>query len=165
MTTWAPVISAVAAVIAAAIALFGVLLTQKRADERAQRELGIRQAEEEAKRKREDALRSYDQRRDAYSGFFTEFERRVRLFEAWQAGEFGQTEPPEDALTPLAEKLTMVNIYGTVTARAAADRLFRWLAAEMWRPVHPQEDVERLERVYISAVRQDLGVTDRVEQS
>lgn len=110
---------------------------------------------------RDDALRSYDHRRQAYMGFLSELLHLEDKLVEWNNG-YGGTgnfpDPPEDWLDKLHNLATSIRIFGTQAA---------WIAAN--------DSIEALDNVstsgswehfgtriepYLTQIRKDLMVKD-----
>lgn len=143
---WSPLLTAL-------LALAGVLFTQYRAERRADNL-------ERRREVREDIAKSYENRRDAYGAFLSLFYQLERAAREWNEDELG--EPPEDALESIVEPLTLIRIYGTTAATAAADQLVDWLVDDVFGPQSENHTHERAsaEENFLKIVRNDLGVPD-----
>ncbi|MCZ9635006.1 hypothetical protein [Rhodococcus sp. BH5] len=143
---WSPLLTAL-------LALAGVLFTQYRAERRADNL-------ERRREVREDIAKSHENRRDAYGAFLSLFYQLERAAREWNEDEQG--EPSEDALESILEPLTLIRIYGTTAATAAADQLVDWLFADVFGPQPENHKGQRasLEENYLKIVRNDLAIPD-----
>ena len=131
----------------------GVLITQFRADWRADKLERRREA-------RENTAKSYENRRNAYAAFLSLFYQLERAAREWNEDEQG--EPPENALESIVEPFTLIRIYGTTAATEAANQLLEWLVADVFRPRTENHKRERasLEENFLKIVRNDLAIPD-----
>lgn len=143
---WSPLLTAF-------LALAGVISTQYRAERRADKLERRREA-------REDTAKSHDNRRYAYGAFLTLFYQLERAAREWNEDEQG--ELPEDALESIVEPLTLIRIYGTTAATAAADQLVEWLGVDVFKPRPENHKRQRasLEENFLNIVRNDLAIPD-----
>lgn len=133
--------------------LAGVLLTQFRADQRADKLECRREV-------RENTGRSYENRRDAYATFLSHLYQLEGVARKWNEHEQG--ELPEDSLESLVEPFALIRIYGTTAANEAAEKLREWLVVDVFGPRPENHEYERanLEENFLHAVRNDFAIPD-----
>ncbi|MGB8229553.1 MAG: hypothetical protein WCE78_10955 [Pseudonocardiaceae bacterium] len=154
---WVPLVVAL-------LGLGGILFTQHRADRREDARWQRERERERASWAREDAARSYEQRREAYVAFIKEFRHTCRAYIALTDEELGgraDNEPAFDFLVPLYDSLLQVEIFGT---KQAADR-----AAEAYAELHDgmfggSEVTDKGLRPLQREVRRDLSIPDRPDE-
>ena len=110
--------SLVVALVGVGGALYGTLRTQRQADKRAIEERAATEAREEARNRRDEAARTHEHRREAYTDYLKSFETLLSAYYVWEERN-GDEPPPEDALDNLFDAMTQVKIYGS---HAASDR-------------------------------------------
>lgn len=168
---WVPLaVAALGLVGTVAGALGGVLITQRRSDRRE----ALAWDREREHWEREDRLRTFEHRRDAYVAYYAACDAAGRRFSRIGAG----TEAaPVGRLTPELDqtvypRLQEVRLYGTPQVRTVAERLWTLLFAWSGRvKPHDSGSMERKDLDYVKAfvrteidlirkIRMDLGVTD-----
>jgi hypothetical protein len=166
------------------LGLLGVLYTQWRSDVREQRTRNeARQREQEQWDRqerqqreqwaREDATRSYEQRRDAYLRFVTQFDQVWELVAGryYLPGHWPQPVPEDDrTYVELTEALRTLRLFASTAVTQIADNAVRTLQRFDGLPPHEGEHYEeaedlnaRLRQKYDllqKTMRRDLGVPD-----
>lgn len=152
-------------------ALFGVWLTQRRADRRDDATFAREVRRERERWQREDEARTFENRRVAYVEFF-EALRVMHI--AMEQYAMGETETlGDDWQIDAWEKLQRLQIYATprvsVLAQTAFDTNMQWEDMTFHRDFYTaqyHENVEVVERVkaeLLQGIRLDLGVPDTAE--
>ena len=109
--------------VAAALALVGILWTQRAADQRADKERvhAERRAEFEAE---QTALAwARNQRRDAHASFLAEQWRAMHMMTMYN--QLGAGQPAEDWTEPMAREAGLVRIFASPAAAEAAEALLK----------------------------------------
>jgi hypothetical protein len=145
--------------IAGGLSLGGVLYTQYRADVRSREERDKGVERERELWAREDELRSYEHRREAYENFVMEWFRHYDLAFAYKVEHDGEPDPvqlPYDFLDPLMSKaLVRVHMYGSHDASLHANEAANNLLDYVLENVEIQHDpISRFQ----ATVRQELGI-------
>ncbi len=120
----------------------GVLITQRRADKRETAARKLESDREQQRWKREDAARTFEQRRDAYLSFYHangQIGRRVHEYLVARIHGVDNVEPPPMWVPDAEEKLNALAIYGTQRVMDLANDAqaqYRKMAmeAEAWEP-------------------------------
>ena len=177
---WVPLVVAGIGLLGTIIGtIAGVLITQRRSDRR-ERESWVRERERERERwAREDALRTFEQRRDAYIDFYESLREMART--AYNHG-MGLSEPPreeDEGELPFEwnqetyRKLQHCQVYASPEVLAAADEAYN----TCWRWGHAarygndddgfydrQGAFNSAELVLYDAIRRDLGLVGVIGQ-
>ncbi|TGB36974.1 hypothetical protein [Mycolicibacterium peregrinum] len=150
-------------------ALFGVWLTQRRADRRDDATFSRELKRERERWQREDEARTFENRRVAYVEFY-EAVRRMHV--AVEDMALGHSEAlSADWQTDAWEKLQHLTIYGTLNISYVAARTFRitleWGHRTAYRSYGADEysatEVEDAKAELLQAIRTDLRVPDTAE--
>ena len=191
MTTtplWVPLVVAVLGLLGTVIGtIAGVVITQRRSDRR-EREAREAEREREHERwRREDELRTFDQRRAAYTAFYAAVQERRRLLMSKKADSHGGRVADKRHEDAVFDRLGDVEIYGTGRTRDSAAALvlalMHWAHADErsvnWaNPGEPEVDAEgagtvgpsnpstfftyrEAEKDFLAKMRTDLGLPER----
>jgi hypothetical protein len=149
---WVPLVVAL-------LGLGGILLTQRRADRREDARWQREREREQALWAREDAARSYEQRREAYVAFIKEFQRLWHeLTSVAITRGLADFDPSFDYLDSLYERLVQIQIFGTDEAANLAYAAYRTLSGGVFgRKKIPNDVLGPLQ----SEIRRDLSIADR----
>ena len=150
--------------VAAAFGIVGVLWTQWRADARAERDWQREREHEAELWAREDRVRTFEQRRQNYTDFYTALKTMVEA-----ASEHAHHRNPE-VLPPTfgyeaGAQLQLMDLYGSGAVSAAARRAFDCAASLGRNSYREGGDPEIMEFEYdeaelelLNAIRTDLGI-------
>jgi hypothetical protein len=148
--------AAAGAVLSGGLTVTGVVLTQNRADRREDERWRREREHERQVWAREEATRTYDQRRDAYLDFMKDWDER---FNAIYMNKLTreEPEPPEDYLEPLFKHVEQVRTFGSRQAGSLALDAFGALRYHAYEggPI-PALGLDE----FREQVRRDLGVAD-----
>ncbi|MCH6169838.1 hypothetical protein [Pseudonocardia alaniniphila] len=149
---WVPLVVAGLGVLGAVVGtLAGVLVTQRRSDHR-ERESWERERERERELwERDDKLRTFEQRRDAYADFYSSL--RISYLAVIGIGE----ERADGWERELQRKYDKLRLYTSPEVFRAADAAFsecQRLAAGRGS----EQEYDDLEDAFVEAVRRDIGV-------
>jgi hypothetical protein len=176
---WLPLAAAAIGLLGAIIGtIAGVLITQRRSDRREQLAWERERQREREHWAREDALRTFEQRRDAYTGFYetlratarTVYDHGMGLSDP--AAEEDEGELPFEWNQEVARKLEHLRIYASPEVLAAADGAYnacwRWGHKTRYRNddesfYDRQDEFSSAELVLYDAIRRDLGLVGVVE--
>ncbi len=165
---WVPLVVAVVGLLGTGGgALAGALITQRRSDRR-EAATWVRERERERDLwAREDELRNFEERRDAYVDFYATLREMART--AYDHG-MGLSTPEELAFEwnmPAARKLEHLRIYASPEVLAVADAAY----SACWRWGHQtthgaddepfydrQDEYNEAELLLYDAIRRDLGI-------
>jgi hypothetical protein len=154
-------------------AIGGVLVTQRSAEKR---EAAARQLESDREKQRwtrEDAARTFDQRRDAYLSFYHangQIGRRIHEYLVMRIHGVDDVEPPPSWMPDAEEKLNALAIYGTqrvVDLANEAQFQYRKMAMEAaaWEPESGTRSLDDRGDQWFSArhnmlqvMREELGI-------
>lgn len=150
--------------------LGGVLITQWRSDVRESTAWARESKRESDRWEREDAARTFEQRRDAYTGFFEANEAAVRLINR-SFDDPPRWPFPSGWQYPMHQQLQRVEIYGSEATVARARRAFDVVTAwagtfrsspdEPGRILHDEDmsyEADGSPRMFITAVREELRI-------
>jgi hypothetical protein len=157
---WVPLaVAAIGLVGAVGGTLGGVVLTQRRADAREVENRAAEARRERARWAREDELRTFEQRRDAYIAFFEADRDAVRLFNQCQYHR--PSRPlPAGWTGAMWVSLQRVEIYGSAATVAIAQRAFEIVT--VWESFPQDEGIvieaDNAPWKFIEAVRAELGI-------
>ena len=154
--TWVPLLVAV-------VGFAGILLTQRAADRRAERDRIFAERREDKRASVEEAQRRLDwernQRRDAHANFLAEQWRAEHQLTMYNQAGVGP-KPAMDWTEPMGRQLGVVRIFGSPSAFEAGQALLR-VTTEMessaWG-VGRYLDLDAARDRYIAAVQSDLGL-------
>jgi hypothetical protein len=141
----------------AVVALAGVIISQVLTERRETARWAREQSRQRETWEREDAARTYEQRRDAYLAYANEWHRyHDKINEHFDRRSRGYAlDPDEDALNDLYKYLLQVEIFGTDGGRKAAKTAFKELAD--WLFGDRKLDYAVIES-YQEQVRDDLAI-------
>jgi hypothetical protein len=162
---WVPLAIAALGLAASIIgSIGGVIMTQRRADRREELQWQRDRERDRDVRAREDALRTFEQRRACYVDF--EESLRCTASEIWDAGQ--GTGPPLERARHLSpyQSLHRLKIFATPDAALAAGEaygaLWEWGSARRAHDDHRAEQGEKTydeaHAKYLDAIRRDLAV-------
>lgn len=172
MTTtplWVPLVVAGLGLLGAVLGTIGgVLITQRRSD---RREALAWERERDRERElwaREDAARTFEHRRRAYSDFYESLKAMaLQVYNHGMGLEDGDKELPEGWQFPTFQRLQQLDLYGTASAALAADEAY----TAVWRWGHAtkhgvddeafydaQAAADFAERDLLVAIRTDLNI-------
>jgi hypothetical protein len=167
---WVPLVVAIVGVLGTVGgAIGGVLITQRRADKR-EADAWERELERERARwAREDAARTFEQRRAAYTDFYESLGMMMKRVKNHGTGLGGDRVDrlPEGWDTPTFERFTRLELYASPNVAWLAINAWEitrsWGGATRWGKADEefQEDHGRAEdarTALLDAIREDLGV-------
>jgi hypothetical protein len=170
---WVPLLVAALAVIGTVVGtISGVMITQRRADSREKAAWEREMERERSRCPREDAARTFEQRRTAYVDFYqanVQAGQWVYSYVAARVRGDDDVESPRVWASVVEERLRVLEMYATprVTALAhKAQTAYRRMALEARRPQGDDDD-QLQERMgewdaaaseLLAAIREDLGV-------
>lgn len=173
---WVPlVVAALGFVSTLGGALVGVIITQRRADKREQEARDAEFERERARWAREDAARTFDERRVAYIAFYEALRQVVTLVNSFfdEGADLSKLPLPCGWEGLLYRQLQHVEIYGSEAVVALAQRAFeittvwggtlRRSADDPTRVTHDEDlsyEADGSPFTFISAVRKELGVPE-----
>lgn len=176
MTTTPLWLTLVVAALGPGSALFGVWLTQRRADKRDDATFVRELARERERWQREDQARTFENRRVAYAEFYESLRKTgVRIHDHGYGLSDDQDEEgrlPADWQLDAWEKLQYLEIYASLRvsqlARNAYDTMYRWgdqARHDVLGTTHfDNEDVaDAAKALLLTAIRADLKVPDGPE--
>ncbi|OBB76803.1 hypothetical protein A5759_05200 [Mycobacterium sp. 852014-52144_SCH5372336] len=156
-------------------ALGGVVITQRSADRRERESRAEEFKRERARWAREDAARTFEERRDAYLGFYEALRQALAFANSFfdEGADLSRLPLPYDWYGPLYHHLQRVEIYGSEAVIALAQRAFEittvW-AGTLRRSsddpamvTHDEDLVYEADSspfVLIAAIRKELGVPE-----
>jgi hypothetical protein len=164
---WVPLVIAVLGVLGSVCGtIAGVVITQRRSDRREEERWARERERERASWAREDARRTFEERRDCY----VEFEEHLRstALSVYNAGYELGPQLEFNWQFPLYQRLLRLRVFATEEARAAADDAYN----AVWRWGHAEASVgedafhegehsyDTAAAEYLSVIRRDLGVED-----
>lgn len=166
---WVPILIAGLGMLGAAAAgITGALITQRRADRRHE-EAWTRERERDRERwEREDEMRTFEHRREAYSDFYESLKEMGRRAYDHGYGFTEEPEIPEGWQTDTFRKLQRMSLYATPPVVDAASRAYD--AAWRWGHETPHDDPDsdrfgELQELYdaaeiqaLFAIRADLSI-------
>ena len=162
----------IVAALGPASALFGVWITQRRADRREDATFARERAREQARWQREDESLTFEHRREAYAEFYESL-RKMQLaaydhgmgLSAWDTREI-----PEGWQTDTWEKLQHLELYATPNVASLAKEAY----SATWRWGHntrfgedndefyaEQDGADDAKALLLAAIRADLSVPDQ----
>ena len=173
---WVPLAVAIVGLLGTVIGtVSGVLITQRRADRR-EIEASTKETERESERwRREDAARTFEERREAYLGFYyANGEAGTQVHEYLVSRLFGSTysSPPEFSAPEAEEKLKALEVYGTqrvLDLAHAVQTQYRHMAreAEVWDPSMGTEQPDcrgdewhMARKDLLRTMREELGIPE-----
>jgi hypothetical protein len=136
--------------------LTGALLTQWRANKREEKRWQEEHRREQRRWEREDALRTFDHRRDAYIEYLAKWRHYFNLLWDHEYHPGPAQEPPEDLLEPLWERFTVVMMYGSPEAIGIAEKMYDALYEWVFRSGETVRD--DVTTAFIEQARTDLKV-------
>jgi hypothetical protein len=147
--------------------LVGVLVTQRRSDRRDDLNWKRQRDREQQQWAREDAARTFEHRRDAYSAFYEALREMARQAYAHGMGLSDSDELPIDWQLPIYRKLQHLRLYATPLVNDAASAAYN--AAWRWghNATHGvdddgfylrQDEFDQAETELLAAIRDALSV-------
>lgn len=174
MTTtplWVPLVVAGLGVLGTVVGtIAGVLITQKRSDRREQANWNRERERERERWEREDAQRTFEQRRMVYVEFYESLQDMARQAYEFDIGVSEAEEIPFEFDPPLFYRLQNLRVYATLAVTKAAEN--GYLACVRWHSDvggDGEADDEGMakyhesEQVLYREMRRDLGTIDEAE--
>jgi hypothetical protein len=163
---WVPVLVAAAGLVGTVGAVW---LTQRRADQREQTNWNRERERERQRWAREDAARTFENRRDVYSAFYESLQDTALLVYNHALGLSDEPELPAKWQFPSFQKLQDLRLYATPAVSEAAASAYTALWGWGHSLAHAEVDEDYREReerydeamaAVLEAIRRDLAIPD-----
>lgn len=181
---WVPLLVAVVGVVGTIVGtIAGVIITQRRSDRRETTTWERERTRERERWDREDALRNFEVRRDAYVGFYVSLGEMSRMVCDYGMGF--SPEPPVTDPSPVLEdfkpdwylpafrSLQHLRVFASAQVLEAADHAYLacldWGQTTRWQTFKDsfrtrEQEYDRAELIFRDVMRRDLGVERSVDR-